>query len=92
MTDKPNRKLVKAAETRKKVVAAAQAVWAEPGSYDKGTIRVIAAKAGMSTGAVFAHFEGKEDLWREAMGYEPPADCAEVREVLKAAQAAKAAA
>lgn len=80
-----NRRQLAKARTRARVIAAAQKVWAKPGSYEDGTIRVIATTAGMSTGAIFANFAGKEDLWREAMGYEPPIDCAAVRAALRAA-------
>jgi hypothetical protein len=38
----------------------------------------------MSTGAIFANFASKADLWREAMGYEPPVDSEAVRAALKA--------
>lgn len=79
-----NRRQLAKAQTRARIIAAAQKLWAEPGSYNDGTIRVIATAAGMSTGAIFANFEGKEDLWRVAMGYEPPIDSAEVRAALKA--------
>jgi AcrR family transcriptional regulator len=80
-----NRRQQAKAQPRARVIAAAQQVWAEPGSYEDGTIRVIATAAGMSTGSIFANFEGKEDLWRVAMGYEPPIDSAAVRAALRAA-------
>lgn len=80
-----SRRQLAKAHTRARIIAAAQKLWAEPGSYEGGTIRVIADAAGMSTGAIFANFEGKEDLWRAAMGYEPPIDSAEVRAALRAA-------
>lgn len=76
------RQLAKAA-TRAKLIEVASALWAEPGTYEAVTIRIIAAAAGLSTGSIFANFTGKEDLWREAMGFEPPVDSAEVREALK---------
>lgn len=60
----------------------ARRLWAEPGSYEAGDIRSIAAEAGYSTGAVFANFDSKADLWREVMGYEPPVDCIAVRRAL----------
>lgn len=78
----PNRRQQAKAATRAKVLATARRLWAEPGSYEATTMRVIAKEAGMSTGAIFANWPGKEELWREAMGYEPPRDCAEVRRVL----------
>ena len=42
--------------------------------YHSVTIRVLAKRMGMSTGAIFANFTGKEDLYRQAMGMEPPLD------------------
>lgn len=69
--------------TRAKVIAAARKLWAEPGTYEAIGIREIAAEMGMSTGAIFANFDSKADLWREAMGYEPPVDGPEVRNLLR---------
>lgn len=77
------------AATRALMIETARRLWAEPGSYEAVTMRVIAKAAGMSTGAIFANWTGKEALWREAMGYEPPVDGPEVRAVL--AQMAEAA-
>lgn len=81
---KLNRRDHAKAATRAKLLQAARILWASPGSYAPVTIRDIAAAAGMSTGAIFANWSGKEDLWREAMGFEPPVDCEAVRAVLKA--------
>jgi AcrR family transcriptional regulator len=75
--------------TRAKVVEAARTLWAEPGTYEFWGIRDIAGSVGLSTGAVFANFASKADLWREAMGYEPPVDCAEVRDLLKGLAASR---
>lgn len=77
------------AATRLKLITAARILWAAPGSYASVTIRMIAAAAGLSTGSIFANWSGKEDLWREAMGYEPPVDSLDVRAVLKANAAAE---
>lgn len=76
------RQLAKAA-TRAKLIEVARILWAEPGTYEAVTIRLIATAAGLSTGSIFDNFTGKEDLWRAAMGFEPPVDSAEVREALK---------
>lgn len=78
-----NRRQLAKAATREKLIIVARALWAEPGSYEPVTIRVIASAAGLSTGSIFSNFAGKEDLWRVAMGYEPPVDSADVREALK---------
>ncbi|MDD3836323.1 MAG: TetR/AcrR family transcriptional regulator [Phenylobacterium sp.] len=53
-------------QTRAKVLAAARRLFSEQG-YEGATIRDIAAAAGMSTGAVFANFTDKSDLFREIM-------------------------
>lgn len=77
MTERLNKRQHAKAVTRKKVIDGAKALWAEPGSYkEKGGagIREIAAHIKMSTGAVFANFETKDDLWRAAFECEPPID------------------
>jgi AcrR family transcriptional regulator len=50
--------------TREKILASAKALFAERG-YEAATIRDIAKTAGMSTGAVFASFTDKSDLFTE---------------------------
>lgn len=75
------------AATRAKLIAAARKLWAEPATYERMGIREISTEAGMSTGVVFANWKSKADLWRDAMGYEPPVDCAEVRAVLQSSAA-----
>lgn len=78
-----NKRLEAKARTRAKLIETARALWAEPGSYETATIRVIASAAGLSTGSIFSNWTGKAELWREAMGYEPPADTAAVRALLQ---------
>jgi AcrR family transcriptional regulator len=55
--------------TREKILAAAKALFTERG-YDGATIRDIATGAGMSTGAVFASFTDKSDLFAEIVATE----------------------
>ena len=62
----PTRRTVAKQQTRAKVLAAARRLFSEEG-YEGATIRDIAAAAGMSTGAVFANFTDKSDLFREIM-------------------------
>lgn len=50
------------AQTRSKVLQAAERLFLIVG-YEAATIRDIAERAGMSTGAVFANFAGKEELF-----------------------------
>src|SRR6476619_7044174 len=62
----PTRRTLAKQQTRAKVLAAARRLFSEEG-YEGATIRDIAAAAGMSTGAVFANFADKSDLFREIM-------------------------
>src|SRR5689334_4804588 len=62
----PTRRALAKQQTRAKVLAAARRLFSEHG-YEGATIRDIAAAAGMSTGAVFANFSDKSDLFREIM-------------------------
>jgi AcrR family transcriptional regulator len=62
----PTRRALAKLQTRNKVLAAARKLFSENG-YEGATIRDIAAAAGMSTGAVFANFSDKSDLFREIM-------------------------
>ena len=79
------------AATRAKLVAAAQKLWAAPGTYEQVGTRDIAAEAGMTTGAITQNWRSKADLWREAMGYEPPVDGPAVRAALQSATLRRAA-
>jgi AcrR family transcriptional regulator len=65
-TRAPTRRALAKQQTRMKVLAAARRLFSEQG-YEGATIRDIAAAAGMSTGAVFANFTDKSDLFREIM-------------------------
>ena len=62
----PTRRALAKQQTRAKVLAAARRLFSESG-YEGATIRDIASAAGMSTGAVFANFTDKSDLFREIM-------------------------
>lgn len=59
---KLNRRQEAKLRTRQKVLDAARRLFGERG-YDEATIRDIAREAGMSTGAVFANFTDKTDLF-----------------------------
>lgn len=68
-----NRRQASKLRTRERVLKAARDLFLLS-SYQATTIRAVAKAAGMSTGAVFATVEDKAQLWREAMGTEPPLD------------------
>jgi AcrR family transcriptional regulator len=78
----PTRRALAKQQTRAKVLAAARRLFSEAG-YEGATIRDIAAAAGMSTGAVFANFSDKSDLFREIM----LADMAALADAMSAAAA-----
>jgi AcrR family transcriptional regulator len=59
-------------QTREKVLQAARQLFCERG-YDASTIRDIALAAGMSTGAVFASFSDKSDLFDEIINQDAAA-------------------
>ena len=74
MTEKPiTKRQQKANATRAKVVKAAARLFAKSGFLDV-TIRNVADAAGVSTGAIFSHFTGKDDLFEGATGRKPPLD------------------
>jgi len=78
----PTRRALAKQQTRAKVLAAARRLFSE-GGYEGATIRDIAAAAGMSTGAVFANFTDKADLFGEIMS----ADMAQLLHVMREAAA-----
>jgi AcrR family transcriptional regulator len=57
-----NRRQAAKQRTRGKVIEASRSLFAQRG-YDAATIRDIAREAGMSTGAVFANFQDKAELF-----------------------------
>jgi AcrR family transcriptional regulator len=61
-----NRRTLSKIRTRRKVLDSARALFTERG-YEASTIRDIARHAGMSTGAVFANFEDKSDLFESIL-------------------------
>ena len=79
-----NRRQAAKVRTRQKVLDAARGLFAERG-YEPATIRDIAKGAGMSTGAVFANFQDKAELFEAVLSE----DLAKLAETLKAAAAAE---
>ena len=77
---RPNQRAVAKQRTREKILASAKTLFAERG-YEAATIRDIARQAGMSTGAVFASFTDKSDLFTEIAETEQ----AELNQAMRAA-------
>ncbi|KQW81858.1 TetR/AcrR family transcriptional regulator [Brevundimonas sp. Root1279] len=75
-----NRRQAAKVRTRQKVLDAARQLFAERG-YEPATIRDIAKGAGMSTGAVFANFQDKAELFEAVLA----TDMVALAEVMKAA-------
>lgn len=81
-TPRLNRRQAAKIRTRQKVLEAARQLFAERG-YEPATIRDIAKGAGMSTGAVFANFQDKAELFEAVLS----ADMVQLAETMKAAAA-----
>ncbi len=64
--------------TRAKALETARRLFSE-NAYDRVSLRRIFAELGMTTGAFYASFESKDDLWVQAMGTPPPGDRAVTR-------------
>jgi AcrR family transcriptional regulator len=79
-----NRRQAAKVRTRQKVLDAARQLFAERG-YEPATIRDIAKGAGMSTGAVFANFQDKAELFEAVLA----TDLAKLAETMKAAAASE---
>lgn len=60
-----------AIETRTRIMLAAQLTFRQKG-YSEVSLRDLAAVAGLSTGAIFAHFDGKGALYEAAVGQRAP--------------------
>lgn len=56
------------ASTRARLVEAAAEVFAEQG-YDRTRVQEIARRAGLTTGAIYANFEGKTELLAQAISF-----------------------
>ena len=58
----PSKRSVGKARTREKILRSAKAMFMSQG-FEGANLRAIAAEAGLSTGALFANFENKADLF-----------------------------
>lgn len=67
---KPRTRALMAQETRDRIIAAARQTF-DAWGYEAADMRLIAANAGHSTGAIFAHFGGKAELYRTIYGHDP---------------------
>jgi AcrR family transcriptional regulator len=72
------------AQTRLELIAAAGRVFARRG-YHRATIEEVAAEAGMTSGAIYSNFEGKEELFLAIADAQVESRVAEIRAVGDAA-------
>lgn len=68
--------------TRAKVLEAAQAVFSEFG-FEKTQLEEVAARAGYTRGAIYAHYAGKEDLFLALMEQRARAKLAALRRTIE---------
>jgi AcrR family transcriptional regulator len=61
-----NKPQVRTAETQKKILDAAQSIFSEQG-FEKTQLEEVAARAGFTRGAIYAHYASKEDLFLALM-------------------------
>jgi AcrR family transcriptional regulator len=66
-----SRRHAKKVVTHDRIVTTARRLFREQG-YDGVSMRSLAVEIGMSTGALFGHFESKEKIWEAAIGGPPP--------------------
>lgn len=72
-TSRPGYRAMKKSHTRIKIMAAARLAFVSDNYHDV-TVRDLARSAGVSTGAIFANFANKEELFMQVMGFAPPTD------------------
>ena len=73
------------AQTRRDLVAAAATVFARRG-YHRATIEEIASEAGMTSGAIYSNFRGKEELFLAIADDQVESRIAEIEAVADAAE------
>ena len=61
----------KSSETRLRILEAAYRLFIENG-YNATAMRAISKEAGVTVGAIYNHFQTKEDIWREVLRTKHP--------------------
>jgi AcrR family transcriptional regulator len=79
---RPNKHEIRTAETRAKLLAAASQLFTEQG-FENAQLEEIAARAGYTRGAIYAHYASKEDLFLELLRERIDRPFAELRAVLE---------
>lgn len=90
----PTSRAARKAATRDRILTAARALFTER-TYADVTLRDVCRASGVSLGGLHGHVSDKADLWRAAMGCEPPLDgdlvraAAEILDMLRRLRAAR---
>ena len=77
-----NKHKARTAETLAKLLDAAEAMFSEQG-FEKTQLEEVAARAGYSRGAIYAHYDSKEDLFLAMMEHRVVTKFTVIREVIE---------
>jgi AcrR family transcriptional regulator len=78
-----NKHQARTEETQEKILDAALAIFSEQG-FEKTQLEEVAARAGYTRGAIYAHYSSKEDLFLALMEHRVLTKFAAVRKVIEA--------
>src|SRR5580704_19236689 len=79
-----NKHQARTEETQARILDAAQAVFSEQG-FEKTQLEEVAARAGYTRGAIYAHYASKEDLFLALMEHRVLTKFTAIRQVIEAA-------
>src|SRR5271168_4659770 len=80
---KKNKHQARTEETQAKILDAALAIFSEQG-FEKTQLEEVAARAGYTRGAIYAHYASKEDLFLALMEHRVLTKFAAIRKVVEA--------
>src|SRR5277367_3189233 len=78
-----NKHQARTEETQAKILEAAEALFSEQG-FEKAQLEEVAARAGYTRGAIYAHYASKEDLFLALMEHRVLTKFAAIRNVIEA--------
>jgi AcrR family transcriptional regulator len=78
-----NKHQARTEETQVKILDAAEAIFSEQG-FEKAQLEEVAARAGYTRGAIYAHYASKEDLFLALMEHRVLTKFAAIRKVIEA--------
>jgi AcrR family transcriptional regulator len=78
-----NKHQARTQETQSKILDAAEAIFSEQG-FEKTQLKEVAARAGYTRGAIYAHYSSKEDLFLALMEHRVLTKFTAVRKVIEA--------